>query len=320
MRRDVANSLTHRRSTAHRARRTIPAMRAFALAVLALTCVAARASNAEDAASAAVEDRASSDAFLRRALPLYRSRSAECVACQRALAYFDEHLMLALQDIVAEETRGASGRASEFATRYGRFESVIEEAVPAACFAGSIATNRTVRVACERMIERSEDAVVELYFRVGEALRRGEEEEELGEALCGANGAMMRGACEDDVARWKVSELELLEMESAKVSKKDFVPDEQAPGMPPVCVSFDARRVICRDALRERVTDAFESKTGIRASPRKRRQKRDTWPRLSPLTFTSASFSSETLTHSCTLRTRNKRKNSTRLTNKRTRS
>lgn len=215
-------------------------MRALTLAVLALACVAGRAENTQDAASAALDDRASSDAFLRRALPLYRSRSVECVACQRALAYFDEHLVLALQDIVAEEARGAKGRASEFATRYGRFESVIEEAVPAVCFAGSIAMNRTVRVACERMIERSEDAVVELYFRVGEALRRGEEEE-LGEALCGANGAMMRRACEDDVARWKVSELEVLEIESAKVLKKDFVPDEQAPGMPPVCVSLVTR-------------------------------------------------------------------------------
>lgn len=292
-------------------------MRAITLAVLALTCVAARASNTEDATSTATDDGTSLDAFLRRALPLYRSRSLECVVCQRALAYYDEHLMLALQDIVAEEARGASGRSSEFATRYGRFESVIEEAIPSTCFAGSIATNRTVRLACERMIERNEDAVVDLYFKVGEALRRGEEEE-LGEALCGADGAMMKGACEDDVARWKVSELEVLEMESSKVSKRDFQPDEQAPGMPLMCVNVDARDANPRDVLHERATDVFELKTGIRASPSKRRRKRDTWRRLLPLIFTNASFSSETLMRSYISRTRQKRRNSMRLTSKRT--
>ena len=74
---------------------------------------------------------------------------------------------------------------------------------------------------------------------------------------------MMKGACEDDVARWKVSELEVLEMESSKVSKRDFQPDEQAPGMPLMCVNVDARDANPRDVLHERATDVFELKKQV---------------------------------------------------------
>ena len=205
-------------------------------AVVALTVVARAevCEVSETAAHAESTDDATrsrpDDAFIASAMPKYRARSLECVACQRAMAYFDEHLMLALQDIAAAEAKRA--KKSQFATNYGRLESVIEEAVPSACRIGSIATNRTLRTTCERMIERSEDAVVALYFKAGDRMRRGEGEEPMGEALCGSEGAMMAGACDEQVAKWSVAELEVLEMESMKVSKMDFDMREQPPGLP----------------------------------------------------------------------------------------
>lgn len=77
-------------------------------------------------------------------------------------------------------------------------------------------------VVCERMIERSEDEVVKLYYEVGKVMERGEKEVDLGEALCGANGAM-GGACEDvEMVVWMVLELEVLEMVVMKVLREDL--------------------------------------------------------------------------------------------------
>lgn len=195
----------------------------LALIVFAMTTVA-RASDATSADASASANNAH-DLWLADALPRYRARAPECVACQRVLAYFDEHLMLALQDITAAE---AKKKTSSFSHRYGVFESVIEDAVPSACRLSSMALNKTVRTACERLIEQHEDEVVTLYYEAGEAMRRGEDERDMGEALCGSRGAM-RGACEDDVAAWRVPQLELLETEASKVKKSDFHPAEQAP-------------------------------------------------------------------------------------------
>ena len=36
-----------------------------------------------------------------------------------------------------------------------------------------MALNKTVRTACERLLERHEDEVVTLYYEAGEAMRRG---------------------------------------------------------------------------------------------------------------------------------------------------
>ena len=196
------------------------------IASLAIVVVLTTVARASDATSAdAPESSSAHDLWLADALPRYRARAPECVACQRVLAYFDEHLMLALQDINAAE---AKKKTSSFSHRYGAFESVIEDAVPSACRLSSMALNKTVRTACERLLERHEDEVVTLYYEAGEAMRRGEDERDMGEALCGSRGAM-RGACEDDVAAWRVPQLELLETEASKVKRADFHPAEQAP-------------------------------------------------------------------------------------------
>ena len=206
--------------------------RAFtrARALIALACVARVALARADETAQDVDAHAT---WLRRELPRYRARAASCVACQRVLAHFDEHLVLALQDITNAERRkatSATGGRRFDAARYGAYESVIEEAVPRACATTSVALNRTLRVACERMIERSEDEVVKLYYEVGKAMERGEKEADLGEALCGANGAM-GGACEDaETAAWTVSELEALETAAMKVSREDLNPWDTAPG------------------------------------------------------------------------------------------
>ena len=194
--------------------------RAFtrARALIALACVARVALARADETAQDVDAHAT---WLRRELPRYRARAASCVACQRVLAHFDEHLVLALQDITNAERRKATSATGERrfdAARYGAYESVGEAAVPRACATASVAMTRTLRVACERMIERSEDEVVKLYYEVGKAMERGEKEADLGEALCGANGAM-GGACEDaETAAWTVSELEALETSAMKVS------------------------------------------------------------------------------------------------------
>ena len=166
--------------------------------------------------------------WLASALPLFRARSIECAACQKMYAWYDEHLMLALMDAAKRSSR-ASASSSSFASKYGELEEVIEEAVPEVCSAGSIALNATIRSACRRMIEKSEDDVVALYYAAGARLRDGAEEGALGEALCGPRGAL-GGACVDNnVARWTTAELEVLEVESGKVSVFDFN-HEQAPG------------------------------------------------------------------------------------------
>jgi len=184
--------------------------RAFtrARALIALACVARVALARADETAQDVDAHAT---WLRRELPRYRARAASCVACQRVLA---------LQDITNAERRKATSATGERrfdAARYGAYESVIEEAVPRACATTSVALNRTLRVACERMIERSEDEVVKLYYEVGKAMERGEKEADLGEALCGANGAM-GGACED------------AETAAMKVSREDLNPWDTAPG------------------------------------------------------------------------------------------
>ena len=94
--------------------------------------------------------------------------------------------MLALQDINAAE---AKKKTSSFSHRYGAFEGVVEDAVPSACRLSSMALNKTVRTACERLLERHEDEVVTLYYEAGEAMRRGEDERDMGEALCGSGDA-----------------------------------------------------------------------------------------------------------------------------------
>ena len=76
------------------------------IASLAIVVVLTTVARASDATSAdASESSSAHDLWLADALPRYRARAPECVACQRVLAYFDEHLMLALQDINAGEAK-----------------------------------------------------------------------------------------------------------------------------------------------------------------------------------------------------------------------
>ena len=159
-------------------------------------------------------------------VPAFRERSVSCATCHRMLAFFDEYLLTALLDINAAESRKTT--TSAFRANYGALENTIEEAVSAVCGAQSIATNSTLRKSCAKMIERAEDDVVALYFKHGEAMRRGEDERELGEPLCGARGVLKAG-CEDNMARLSVAELMELEEEASFVSMDEKHPMFRAP-------------------------------------------------------------------------------------------
>jgi len=163
---------------------------------------------------------------LSQLIPAFRARSLSCVTCHRMLAFFDEYLLSALLDINAAESRKTT--TSAFRTNYGALETTIEEAVSSVCGAQSIATNHTMRKSCAKMIERAEDDVVALYFEHGAAMRRGDDERELGEPLCGVRGVLKAG-CEDSMARLTVSELMTLEEEAQFVSKDDTHPMLRAP-------------------------------------------------------------------------------------------
>ena len=91
------------------------------IAFLAIVVVLTTVARASDATSAdAPESSSAHDLWLADALPRYRARAPECVACQRVLAYFDEHLMLALQDINAAEAPQSRGNAAARSSRRTR--------------------------------------------------------------------------------------------------------------------------------------------------------------------------------------------------------
>ena len=216
-------------------RRSRVSVRLCAIACVVFLATMTRFSFAQDAddptttgATSTTTETGAQAEWLASALPRFRARSVECATCQKMYAWYDEHLMLALMDAAKRSSR-ASASSSSFASKYGELEEVIEEAVPEVCGAGSIALNATIRSACRRMIEKSEDDVVALYYAAGARLRDGAEEGALGEALCGPRGALGGACVDDDVARWTTAELEVLEVESGKVSVFDFN-HEQAPG------------------------------------------------------------------------------------------
>lgn len=138
---------------------------------------------------------------------LFASRTPACEACQLVACHLDETLLPRTFD-----ERARAGGAS--ASSYGRFETMVEEEVSAACRASSIQLRRDVRRACERMLEDHEEAIVDAWYR---RVRLDDDdaddpEPNMSWLTCSESAGAAR-ACPDDVAELDVPALDRLEQE-----------------------------------------------------------------------------------------------------------
>ena len=160
---------------------------------------------------------------------LFASRTPACEACQLVACHLDETLLPRTFD-----ERARAGGAS--ASSYGRFETMVEEEVSAACRASSIQLRRDVRRACERMLEDHEEAIVDAWYR---RVRLDDDdaddpEPNMSWLTCSESAGAAR-ACPDDVAELDVPALDRLEQER-KLAGLRRPPDADAtfPGSNPV--------------------------------------------------------------------------------------
>ena len=160
---------------------------------------------------------------------LFASRTPTCEACQLVACHLDETLLPRTFD-----ERARAGGAS--ASSYGRFETMVEEEVSAACRASAIQLRRDVRRACERMLEDHEEAIVDAWYR---RVRLDDDDADDPEPnmswfTCSQSAGAAR-ACPDDVAELDVPALDRLEQER-KLAGLRRPPDADAtfPGSNPV--------------------------------------------------------------------------------------
>ena len=90
--------------------------------------------------------------------------------------------------------------------RYGQFEEMVEEEVGKVCKASSVALQKPIKRACERLMDRWEDNIVSAYFaRVTQ-----EDDWNMNWRVCRA----MTSSCDATIARLDVPQLDRLEQEA----------------------------------------------------------------------------------------------------------